>query len=169
VSNYFPVHRGWHNDWCRLRIERHRTRLDLPDFRYFFNFALGAFGTLSSTVFYWLHVTHGINWPLSLVLQCPRAWDWIGIWTGNVSPVDWPERKRHIRRPRQLEIVVTIESRGFHLVRVQCTSIPRLPSQPKASKSVTPTSREPVDHRWRVGRSGRVALRSSCGARVSVS
>ena len=34
-----------------------------------FNFALGAFGTLSSTVFYWLHVTHGINWPLSLVLS----------------------------------------------------------------------------------------------------
>lgn len=34
-----------------------------------FNFALGALGTLSSTVFYWLHVTHGVAWPISLVLS----------------------------------------------------------------------------------------------------
>jgi ABC-type branched-subunit amino acid transport system ATPase component/branched-subunit amino acid ABC-type transport system permease component len=34
-----------------------------------FNFALGAFGTLSSAVFYWLHVEHNMPWPLAALIS----------------------------------------------------------------------------------------------------
>jgi branched-subunit amino acid ABC-type transport system permease component len=34
-----------------------------------FNFALGAFGTLSSAVFYWLHVEHHMPWPLAALIS----------------------------------------------------------------------------------------------------
>ena len=38
-----------------------------------FNFAYGAVAALAVFVFYWLHVQHGMAWPLAAVLSPPNG------------------------------------------------------------------------------------------------